>query len=83
MKTKNTYCGDGWEFEITTDETEIYLSMKQTKHPKLLPVSLERYELEELRDFLNNFLISTNKPPQNQFVPPQFVPPMREPHTCC
>ena len=51
MQTKNIYCGDGWEFEITTDDDKsIALSLKNK------PTSVQKWELEELVDFLKKFL---------------------------
>jgi hypothetical protein len=51
MQTKNIYCGDGWEFEITTyDDKSIALSLKNK------PTSVQRWELEELAEFLKRYL---------------------------
>jgi hypothetical protein len=50
MRTKNAYCGDGWEFEITTEDKSISLSLKKE------PTSVKRWELEELVDFLKKYL---------------------------
>lgn len=50
MNTKNTYCGDGWEFEITTEDGSISLGLKNN------PVSIQKWELEELIDFLKKYL---------------------------
>lgn len=50
MQTKNIYCGDGWQFEITTDEDNISLNM-----PKHVD-SVQRWEIEELVTFLKNYL---------------------------
>lgn len=85
MKTKNTYCGDGWDFEITTDDADwetptIHLSMKRRDQP------INRWELEELADFLKEFLLSSRKvtqPSRKVTQQNQDVPPMRERHTCC
>lgn len=50
MQTKNVYCGDGWEFEITTVDKDIYLNLKKK------PTSVQKWELEELVNFLKKYL---------------------------
>lgn len=50
MLTKNTYCGDEWEFEITTVDKKIDLRLKGD------PSSVAKWELEELVDFLKKYL---------------------------
>ena len=52
MQTKNVYCGDGWELEIMKDGEDLYLSMKNKHTP------VQRWELEELAEFLNKYLES-------------------------
>jgi hypothetical protein len=50
MQTKNVYCGDGWEFEIMKDSQDLYISMKSKHTP------IQRWELQELSDFLQKYL---------------------------
>jgi hypothetical protein len=52
MQTKNVYCGDGWEFEITTvdDENGFYIDLKNKAK------SVKKWELQELADFIKKFL---------------------------
>jgi hypothetical protein len=50
MKTKTVYCGDGWEFQIDKEDKGQSLSLKGKCG------SVERWELEELMEFLKNYL---------------------------
>lgn len=50
METKHIYCGDNWEFQITKDDKNISLNLKSRSH------SIQKWEIEELRDFLTAYL---------------------------
>jgi hypothetical protein len=50
MQTKNVYCGDGWEFQIIKDGEDLELVMKNKHTP------VQRWELEELAEFLKRYL---------------------------
>lgn len=53
MLTKSIYCGDNWEFQITQDDTGVSLDLKSKSH------NIQKWEIEELRDFINQYLGQT------------------------
>ena len=54
MITKNIYCGDNWEFQIIQEDQNISLNLK-TKS-----ITIQKWEIEELRDFLTQYLGKNN-----------------------
>jgi hypothetical protein len=55
MQTQNIYCGDNWQFNLTKDDEDTYLKVK-IRSTSENGQKVERWELEELNVFLNNYL---------------------------